>query len=373
MILQAAPSQAMTIAGQIVLLLMLISDSVILGVWLSYRRRCRLAIERPLAPGDDTGWPESQGERPDDADTSEAIEPPARESAAQVSLSDGDERAEPDPGMPNFDLSATEQEALGASNMPKPPFAARWSAVHWYLGVQAAIVIITVLVMPLMLPLFLFNPNAAADPNAVQAYLQQPWMTVALLVIQNIVFIGLPLWVFRLYGASLRSVGLGRPNWRLLCLGLLFGVGLLVFSNYLDAFVTELYRFALGAARFHALERAASSVDAGAMTKSMKSFPMRLAMALVGSIAVPIGEELLFRGWLYNCIKRRWNPGVGMVVSGLVFGAAHFNPIASPAIVVMGVLLAWAYESTGSLYVTMMMHGINNGVSFIVLLVPHSR
>ena len=39
----------------------------------------------------------------------------------------------------------------------------------------------------------------------------------------------------------------------------------------------------------------------------------------------PLAEEVVFRGVIYNRLRRLYNPAIGIVASGLLFGAFHGN------------------------------------------------
>ncbi len=54
-------------------------------------------------------------------------------------------------------------------------------------------------------------------------------------------------------------------------------------------------------------------------------------------------------------------------MSGLIFALIHFSPLGLIPIWLMGMLLAYVYERTQSLWVTILMHGINNGAIFVLL------
>ncbi len=90
-------------------------------------------------------------------------------------------------------------------------------------------------------------------------------------------------------------------------------------------------------------------------------------------LLVAVCEEVIFRGVLFRLIDDRWNTGVALIVSALVFGAAHLiNPGAdwwsSIAIAVeAGLLLGAAYKCTGNLWFPIGIHWIWNYVQGYVL------
>jgi uncharacterized protein len=70
---------------------------------------------------------------------------------------------------------------------------------------------------------------------------------------------------------------------------------------------------------------------------------------LVAGLAVPFGEELLFRGVLYTWL-RRWGIVIAASGSALMFGFTHGLNVVFPATVLLGLILALAYERSGSIW-----------------------
>jgi hypothetical protein len=107
--------------------------------------------------------------------------------------------------------------------------------------------------------------------------------------------------------------------------------------------------------------------------------PDWLALVITGvSVVVlaPISEELFFRGFLYQGLRRKL-PLVGAgVVSALIFGAAHIQPpfglgllLLIPSITALGFILAWIFERRASLVPSMTAHALFNFVGFSLYLI----
>jgi uncharacterized protein len=80
---------------------------------------------------------------------------------------------------------------------------------------------------------------------------------------------------------------------------------------------------------------------------------------LVAGLAVPFGEELVFRDVFYTWL-RRWGIVVAMSGSALIFGIN----VVLPATVVLGLLLALAYERSGSMWPGVVGHVLYNLLVF---------
>ena len=99
----------------------------------------------------------------------------------------------------------------------------------------------------------------------------------------------------------------------------------------------------------------------------------KLVYAIYILIWAPIGEELFYRGYLFNIIKEKTNLVSGVLVSSFFFGIRHMthffflNPTpilpglwwATHAFF-FGIIMAYSYEKTNTLYVPMIIHFITN-------------
>jgi membrane protease YdiL (CAAX protease family) len=92
-----------------------------------------------------------------------------------------------------------------------------------------------------------------------------------------------------------------------------------------------------------------------------------LLMSVHLGIVGPIGEEVFFRGFAHTALKRKYGFKKGILLSSLFFGVYHGLPWQIPYAVVAGVLLAYSYEKTQSLYTPIMLHIINNGIAVIFI------
>ena len=93
--------------------------------------------------------------------------------------------------------------------------------------------------------------------------------------------------------------------------------------------------------------------------------PLQLsAIGVAVSLLAPLGEELIFRGFLYRALRMRWGVWPALLVTSLAFSALH--PSLGPYLV-LSAAFCLAYEWTGSLWTPILLHGLWNGLSFAVL------
>jgi len=97
--------------------------------------------------------------------------------------------------------------------------------------------------------------------------------------------------------------------------------------------------------------------------------PWLLAVMVVMAVVLaPVVEETLFRGILYGGLRRRLGMWPAALLSGLIFGVVHYQPVALLALVGLGVAFAVLYERSRSLVVPAIAHGVFNGVNVLLLL-----
>lgn len=90
--------------------------------------------------------------------------------------------------------------------------------------------------------------------------------------------------------------------------------------------------------------------------------PPTLILSLMEYVVfAPVFEELAFRGLLFGVFRRRFQWGTAAMLSAALFAIAHgYGLIGFLSVFWSGLLWAWAYERTGSLWPGMIGHAVNN-------------
>lgn len=86
-------------------------------------------------------------------------------------------------------------------------------------------------------------------------------------------------------------------------------------------------------------------------------------LALLAVAIAPPFEEVFFRGFVYRGLAHSWGWWRAALVSGALFGVAHFQLDVALPLGVLGVALAWVYERTGSLWSSIVLHALFNGLA----------
>lgn len=80
----------------------------------------------------------------------------------------------------------------------------------------------------------------------------------------------------------------------------------------------------------------------------------------------PLAEEVVFRGVIYNRLRRFYGPVIGVVVSAIFFGAFHGNLVQGVYGACMGILIAYVYERQGSFCFPVLFHAAANLVVYSI-------
>jgi membrane protease YdiL (CAAX protease family) len=94
-------------------------------------------------------------------------------------------------------------------------------------------------------------------------------------------------------------------------------------------------------------------------------------MIIVFAVAIaPIVEEFVFRFFIYGVLKRYFGCLIGVILSAVLFAAAHAHFPSFVPLFVLGSCFAIAYEWSGSILVSMTMHSLFNSLTLTALAFP---
>lgn len=87
-------------------------------------------------------------------------------------------------------------------------------------------------------------------------------------------------------------------------------------------------------------------------------------------IAAPLSEEIFFRGFMFAGLRRSMTIIPAALISAAVWGSLHLGAGNVGVVVqlsIFGLILAWLYERSGSLWPPVLAHGINNAIAYTLL------
>ncbi len=255
--------------------------------------------------------------------------------------------------------------------------AERWSLVDLWVGFHVALLItvLSLLSMAFMLGflLALQSPEhlralvnfslTPAEPGALLALL-------GLLVVQNSAFVATAiLYLVGKYRLELKTLGFTWDR-QAIRQGVLWGAGAFLITPIVELFSVGMLRLVLGASTFERLMRwEQNTVALEAFLEMLQPGLTALAFVVLVAVVAPIGEEVFFRGFVFNALRHRLSFVSAVWISAVLFALLHASVKNFLPILVIGVLLARLYARTGSLWSSVVMHGTFNFLSAVTAMV----
>jgi membrane protease YdiL (CAAX protease family) len=161
----------------------------------------------------------------------------------------------------------------------------------------------------------------------------------------------LPAWYFTVhkYGASWADLGL--RNFQPQAVGV--GCGLMSVSlafNFIYASLLGLFGLEI-------------QPDIELMFKAT-NFPW--AVLFGGAIVAPLVEEIFFRGFVFTGLRGRWGWSKAAMASAGLFALAHIVPTSILPIFILGMIFAFLYQISGSIWPAILMHMLTNSVALFM-------
>lgn len=97
------------------------------------------------------------------------------------------------------------------------------------------------------------------------------------------------------------------------------------------------------------------------MIGNMNPAALLLGVVLVG----PICEEIIFRGIILEGLLNKYDTQKAIIFSALIFGGIHLIPIQVINAFFIGLVLAWIYVKTRSLWTVIIIHILHNGIAVL--------
>ena len=121
---------------------------------------------------------------------------------------------------------------------------------------------------------------------------------------------------------------------------------------------------------FGLLKITALSAQYTQVQRSQYQIPLLWGLVLYGLIS-PAAEELLFRGLIYNRMKKYFSVLSAAAASSVLFGAYHGNLVQGLYGTLLGLVIVYSYEATGDFKAPVFVHGVANSVVFILTYDPN--
>ncbi len=101
-----------------------------------------------------------------------------------------------------------------------------------------------------------------------------------------------------------------------------------------------------------------------------RKIPVLVYLSIFVAVVGPVMEEIFFRGFLYNAIKKDMGIRWAIIISAGLFSLLHAHLVGFLPILILGIFLAYLYEKTGSLVSSITLHIMHNiAMVFFVFLI----
>jgi membrane protease YdiL (CAAX protease family) len=251
-------------------------------------------------------------------------------------------------------LSTSARSPLSPTLWPKDAF-------RWWASLGTAVALVVAMIAPAFA---VIAAIALIDPAALRLGRVHPTLTVALEAVQLVSYAGGSALLLLLLPAvalrSLAGLGLRAPRLRDVVWGGGGAIAMFFAAAAVGALQDAVLHVKTDEVQVEYLRNAHGAALAG--------------FVLIACAAAPFTEELIFRGFVFNALRRYLPTAVAVLIAGIVFGAAHYQPGNAGAIAPLaagGIVLALVYYRSGSLVASMIAHALFNLVTVVAVLVFH--
>lgn len=90
-----------------------------------------------------------------------------------------------------------------------------------------------------------------------------------------------------------------------------------------------------------------------------------VVVLVTATLVAPLGEELLFRGWLQRSLERRWPAPLAIATTALLFAAFHLEAFGFAMRAALGGAAGYAAWRTRSIWPAVILHAAYNGALLV--------
>ena len=185
-------------------------------------------------------------------------------------------------------------------------------------------------------------------------------LTVLVYAITLVIVIGAP-WLVKKHKTSLKDLGLeGLPTWTDI---LITPAGLIVYLVVSSLFLMLATNFLPG---FDA-----NQVQEVGFNNLNRQYEFILAFVVL-VVAVPVAEEVLFRGFLFGKLKKIAPIWLAILITSILFATLHGAWNVALDTFALSVVLCILRQITGRLWPSILLHMVKNGIAFYFLFINTS-
>jgi uncharacterized protein len=220
--------------------------------------------------------------------------------------------------------------------MPAPgtsEFPVQWTIANTWFGV-----FLLVLINTAMLALAALGWGAQIMQNAGLILIELAYLLPVVLILA---------WK----RVSWKHIGFGRFDWNSLGLGcalLVVAYSIIIFHNMI------LFYFGIDS-------------QGNMVFKMFEELESPVWFLIVGTLVAPLVEEIFFRGFLFQGFRSKYGWAPAILLSSAVFAIAHLDPASLIPTFVLGVVLAYVYHRSNSVWPGIVLHFLVNSSSLCLL------
>ena len=197
--------------------------------------------------------------------------------------------------------------------------------------------------------------TALATPHGVTDEQRNLLTLYATIIIEGCLALWVWLWVKLRHQAGLRELGI-RLHRGDIGAGIVTAVLGLIAAQIVTQIVIALWEGAAG-----------HSIKQPDQLPSLHGAGQIGVAAFAVIIVAPFAEELFFRGFLYQALRRWRGVTSAILISAAVFAISHGEPLLMVGIFPLGIILAYMFQRRDSLVTTITAHMTYNTIGFILL------
>jgi len=212
-----------------------------------------------------------------------------------------------------------------------------------------------IVIFSFLCSLFIASIFSALDPSALSGSPLGFFSYFALFIAQIFLVVPIVIFLRRNQMSLLENFRLNVITKRTVLLSMLLSFGTVMISSEINIIIDKIVPIPQSFLNLETLLSPESSVS------------MLLIFTTIVLIA-PIGEEMVFRGFLQQYLEDYWGDITrAILATSLFFAFIHFNPYWAIQIYIMGLLLGYLSWKTKSIYPSIIVHVAINGTSMLFL------
>jgi membrane protease YdiL (CAAX protease family) len=173
----------------------------------------------------------------------------------------------------------------------------------------------------------------------------------AAFVLVQLIYLIPVLTVFAYRQINWKSIGFGKFDWNTLGMG----CGLLI-GSYILIMIHNVILMLLGV-----------ETQGEEVLQIFGTLDSPVWFVIVGVIFAPLVEEIFFRGFLFQGFRQKYGWVKGAGISSIIFALGHLDPVALIPTFIFGLLLAYMYHRSNSVWPGIILHFLVNAFGFCSL------